>query len=43
LLFRADIVWRNTSTGATVVWQMDGFAKEASALIGSVPLVWQVQ
>ncbi len=40
---RTDILWRNTTTGSAVLWQMDGFTKEASASIGGVPLVWEIQ
>jgi hypothetical protein len=40
---QSDIVWRNTSTGNTFVWQMDGFIRDAAKLIGTPPLVWQVQ
>ncbi len=40
---RADILWRNTDTGVTAIWKMDGFAMDGSASIGAPPLEWQVQ
>jgi hypothetical protein len=40
---QSDIIWRNTGTGATLVWQMDGFVKDDVGGIGGVPLVWEMQ
>jgi hypothetical protein len=37
-----DIVWRNTSTGATAVWLMDGVNLASAVFPGGVPLVWQI-
>ncbi|MDT3779252.1 FG-GAP-like repeat-containing protein [Nitrospira sp. MA-1] len=39
---RADLVWRNTSTGATGLWLMNGTTIEATAFPGGVPLAWQI-
>jgi hypothetical protein len=39
---KADIVWRNTSNGATAVWLMNGTTIAASGFPGGVPLVWQI-
>ncbi|MDH3596328.1 MAG: VCBS repeat-containing protein [Rhodospirillales bacterium] len=38
----SDILWRNSGTGATIAWQMDGFTKLAAGGLGTVGLVWQV-
>ncbi|MDH3792283.1 MAG: FG-GAP-like repeat-containing protein, partial [Rhodospirillales bacterium] len=38
----ADLLWRNVSTGNTVIWLMEGTAKLAAQPIGVVPPVWQV-
>ncbi|MDH3966769.1 MAG: hypothetical protein OEU56_07085 [Rhodospirillales bacterium] len=40
---RADILWRNTDTGNAILWQMDGFAKEATGSIGTPDPAWQVR
>jgi hypothetical protein len=39
---KADIVWRNTSTGATAVWLMNGTRIAASGFPGGLPLTWQI-
>ncbi len=39
---RADILWRNADTGKAILWQMNGFAKEAAGSIGVPGTVWQV-
>ncbi|MDH3912062.1 MAG: hypothetical protein OEU09_12270, partial [Rhodospirillales bacterium] len=39
---RSDILWRNTVTGSTVIWQMNGLVKEAGQSIGAPPPVWRV-
>jgi hypothetical protein len=39
---KADLVWRNTSTGATAMWLMNGTAIAASGFPGGVPLVWEI-
>ena len=36
----SDILWRNTSTEITVVWQMNGFTKAASESLGVVDSAW---
>jgi hypothetical protein len=36
-------LWRNASTGAALIWRMDGFTRLAAGGIGGVPLVWEVQ
>jgi hypothetical protein len=40
---RADILWRNTDTGAAILWQMDGFVKEATGSIGGAGTDWQIR
>ena len=40
---RADILWRNADTGGTVLWQMNGFGREAAQSIGAPDPVWQVR
>ena len=37
-----DILWRNTSTTAVLVWLMDGFAKKGAGSPGGVPLAWDM-
>jgi len=39
---KADILWRNTVTGNTVVWLMDGAARLAEGSIGWVPTDWTI-
>jgi hypothetical protein len=39
----ADILWRNTSTGSTVMWQMDGFLNLVSQPILSPSTEWKVE
>ncbi len=39
----ADIMFRNTSTGLTVVWEMNGFVKVASHTVGKPPLAFKVE
>jgi len=38
----ADTLWRNTSTGNTVIWLMEGKRRLAAQSIGAPPLVWQI-
>jgi len=38
----ADVLWRNTTTGNTIIWLMEGTRKRAARSIGIVPVVWQV-
>ena len=40
---RADILWRNTDTGNAILWQMDGFDKQATGSIGGAGTEWQVR
>jgi hypothetical protein len=40
---RADILWRNSTTGAALLWQMDGFVKEATGSIGGASTDWQIR
>jgi hypothetical protein len=40
---KADILWRHTGNGNTVLWQMDGFSKVASGSIGAPPPVWGIE
>jgi len=37
-----DILWRHSSTGSAVIWQMNGTTKQSDALIGAPDLSWQV-
>ncbi|MGP1384445.1 MAG: SwmB domain-containing protein, partial [Thainema sp.] len=38
-----DIVWRNQSTGKTIVWTMDGTTKTGTVDFGTVSTDWRVQ
>ncbi len=38
----ADILWRHTSTGQTVIWLMDGNTQIGQGSPGSVGQVWQI-
>jgi hypothetical protein len=40
---RADILWRNGETGAALLWQMDGFVKQATGSIGGAGTDWQIR
>ncbi|HNP28805.1 MAG TPA: FG-GAP-like repeat-containing protein [Nitrospirales bacterium] len=39
---KSDIVWRNTSSGASAVWLMNGVNIASSGFPGGVSLVWQI-
>ncbi|GJL68674.1 MAG: hypothetical protein NPIRA06_13090 [Nitrospirales bacterium] len=39
---KADILWRNTSNGATAIWLMNGTAIASPGFPGGVPAVWEV-
>jgi hypothetical protein len=39
---KADVLWRNGTTGATVIWLMDGATRLAGGGIGRPPLAWQI-
>ena len=38
-----DILWRNQSTGATIVWTMDGSTKTDTINFGTVGTAWRAQ
>lgn len=40
---KADLVWRNTSTGATTIWLMNGTAVASTGSPGGVGLDWQIK
>jgi hypothetical protein len=40
---RSDILWRNTSTGQVVQYQMNGTAVTNSAAVATVGLQWQIE
>lgn len=42
---RADLVWRNTTNGATMVWQMTaaGALRGPVTFPGGLPLVWALR
>ena len=40
---KADLVWRNTSTGATAVWLMDGSTKIGEGFPGGGGLNWTIK
>ncbi|MDH3595074.1 MAG: FG-GAP-like repeat-containing protein [Rhodospirillales bacterium] len=39
---KADVLWRNTTTGQTIVWLMDGGTRLAEGSIGTVPAAWAI-
>jgi hypothetical protein len=39
---KSDIVWRNTSNGATALWLLNGIALASAGFPGGVPLEWQI-
>ncbi len=39
----SDILWRNSSTGNTVIYQMDGFTKSAAGSIGAPSTAWVIK
>lgn len=40
---RDDILWRNVSSGANVIWFMDGINKVGNAELDSIGINWEVQ
>ena len=38
----ADILWRNLSTGNTLIWLAEDAVKQSAQSIGSVPAVWDM-
>jgi FG-GAP-like repeat len=39
----ADLLWRDTTTGAVAIWFMDGPAVGSTAVLGTVPTDWVIQ
>jgi len=39
---KADILWRNTTTGDVSIWLMNGGAIKGFGSLGSVPAAWQI-
>ena len=39
---KADILWRNTTTGEVYIWFMDGLTSTAQTSLGVIPLSWQI-
>jgi hypothetical protein len=39
---KADLVWRNTSTGSTAIWLLNGTVRASVGFPGGVPLNWQI-
>ena len=39
---KGDLTWRNTNTGSTAVWLMNGIARASIGFPGGVPLNWQI-
>ena len=40
---KADIVWRNGTTGQVAIWLMNGMAISASGSSGFVPTAWKIK
>jgi hypothetical protein len=41
---KADLVWRNTTTGDLAIWLMDGLTlKQGQGIASGVDLAWQIQ
>jgi hypothetical protein len=40
---KSDFVWRNTSTGATAVWLMDGATIVSTGFPGGAGADWEIQ
>lgn len=40
---RADIIWRNQTTGETHIWLMNGVSYGGSAVLPYVPVAWRVE
>jgi len=40
---KADILWRNTTTGQVSVWLINGAAKLSGGSPGTVPVEWEIQ
>ncbi|MDH3968309.1 MAG: VCBS repeat-containing protein [Rhodospirillales bacterium] len=39
----SDILWRNTSSGATLIWQIENFANVGDSSPGAVGLAWEIR
>ncbi|MDH5698694.1 MAG: VCBS repeat-containing protein, partial [Nitrospirota bacterium] len=39
---KGDLIWRNTSTGSTAIWLMNGTVRASVGFPGGVPLNWQI-
>ena len=40
---KSDILWRNTTTGETAIWFMNGLQIASTASLGTVPTTWTIQ
>jgi hypothetical protein len=40
---KADILWQNTSTGARMIWLMNGTALQSSVNLGTVGTSWRIR
>jgi hypothetical protein len=40
---QSDILWRNTGTRNTIIWQMNGFTKQVTGSIGANISAWQLR
>ena len=39
---KGDLIWRNTTTGSTAIWIMNGIVRASVGFPGGVPLNWQI-
>src|SRR5262245_19816002 len=39
---KADLIWRNQSTGATFIWMMNGVTPTTYTTLPTVPIDWQI-
>ncbi|HNP30761.1 MAG TPA: VCBS repeat-containing protein, partial [Nitrospirales bacterium] len=39
---KGDLIWRNTNTGSTAIWIMNGTVRASVGFPGGVPLNWQI-
>ena len=40
---KSDVLWRNTGAGNSIIWQMNGFTKQATGSIGAPTSAWQLR
>jgi hypothetical protein len=40
---KSDILWRDTNTGTTAIWFMNGFQVSSSAMVATVTGDWTIQ